>query len=38
MDAATRHFRYAGETSSDLAREFGILPQRVSQIVRGKRK
>ena len=28
----------AGETISDLAREFGISPQRVSQIVRGRRK
>ena len=28
----------AGETISDLAREFGISPQRMSQIVRGKRK
>jgi len=32
----TRHL--AGETISDLACEFGISPQRVSQIVRGKRK
>jgi len=38
MDTATRHFRYAGETSSDLVREYGISPQCVSQIVRGKRK
>jgi len=28
----------AGETISDLAQEFGISPQRVSQIVRGRRK
>jgi Mor family transcriptional regulator len=28
----------AGESQSDLAREYGITPQRVYQIVRGRRK
>jgi len=37
-NAAIRTRHSAGETISDLAREFGISPQRVSQIVRGKRK
>ena len=32
----TRHL--TGETISDLAREYGISPQRISQIVRDKRK
>jgi len=37
-NAAIRTRHSAGETISDIAREFGISPQRVSQIVRGQRK
>jgi len=37
-NAAIRTRHSTGETISDLAREFGISPQRISQIVRGRRK